>query len=363
MSKINYQQKILNLILKQKSKKISLEDIAQEFIEDDIIFSEISKIMPDKLLNVSLLEDENLIIQCLKSNYKLYEKLNPKFKSDKNIILKSFTQPQLYDLLPENLKNDRDIIFKLFESSSNSYEQLSEELKNDIDIFKLYISFKHFRTTHLIDKGIIPSHLFANNKELALELLDQNFHYYKYFSVTLQNDKELFKKAFLAEQQLSGVFFYRMSSHSVIFQDSDFILDLAKHKFVYFLCMAPSKLKNNINFINELCLIDPTYFRFGAAKVRNCEELAKLCIEKKPNILKYVSRTLRDKEELILFALNIDDKLIRYASTRIKNMLLGLSGDSNYLKLKSYLNKSRLDSLLNIDNIPAKEYGFKYNKI
>ena len=243
------------------------KDICEEEKKDQKYISEIYYIL-------DILEDLSPDIYSLKNN----------ITNQEDLILEKLSPKNLEPLrnLNDQLKNDSDFIMKAIKINPQALKFASEELRNNIDFLIEIVSFQPLAL------AFVPSKL-QNNRKLVETAIEKDGWSILYASDELRNDLEIAMKAVKSSYTSVQCFTQEMCKRSEIF------LEACKEKGseIIFDYASDNLKKDNLLF-------------FDLIKVN-------------PFTLEYFCSQFKDNEQKILYALDYDISVFRFASSRLLN--------------------------------------------
>ena len=301
------------------------------------------------LISSRLKNNKEFILKVLKFDDKYYHFLSDDLKNDKEFFLtacENIPNPtSLIDNMPQELCNDSDLMVKLITLNRQFLKKISTELKNNkefvIKILKLSGRYYHIISDNLKnDKEIfliacenVQDHQtlitsmpedFGNDRDFMIKLINFNFNFFNRVSIELKNDIGFCKLAIL-----TNCLIYEYVSENMLINLSDKI-DIVRKltiecKFLSFLIIIKQhspKMFDIDYYIEELVKkYGASYFNLAGDILKDNINIIKKMCGINSNILYYISRPMRDNEELFKDLLEISPVSLLYASGPLRRKL------------------------------------------
>ena len=226
-------------------------------------------------IDPQFLEDKNFILEAVKVNGNLLNKVEEPLKHDMELLLVAAqNSPDSFALrykLPEEILSDYDFMLKLVAVkgkfvwqyfSGRNYSQFSEEEKKLI-LTAVANDFEAFDYPNI--SGCFN---LWRDKEFALELVGVNGNVFKYFCKQLRGDKNIVLKAIEKN--------YRLFE------------------------LATNNLRGDENFIGRAIEVNACCLAFAPAYMREDRELVTRLMQKTPFVYRYAKGEMKNDIQLAL---------------------------------------------------------------
>ena len=309
------------------------------------LFREVSKKFND---------DEEVVLAAYKKSYELLRYASNRLKSDKNFIMKCVNNEnfwRVFKYINDELKKDKDIYSVALKNCVYSYQYLPEEMKKDRNLVLSLVSEHGNVYEYLLDE-------FKNDKEITLLAL-QNSVLPLQLSNEMKHDKDILKEIIRKD----GIESENIPKDilDIIYSNKEYVLEAIKlnYEIIYSL---PAEFKDDKKFIKKIFLLDiiPEYrysdiFEELSENVRNDKEIVEHCLNKESSciynlgdklkndkefvlnlmtklestgehlnydyIFESLGKDLKDDEETVKFFIEKNKYCLKYASSRIKNII------------------------------------------
>lgn len=333
--------------------------------------SALEKVGKDGLLlaymSYELQDDEDVVFSAVEQNHYAMEFASNRLKNSVNFATRCILQRgAILEFFSKEIQDNEQIVLIATTNSPFSIQFASERLRDNEGIVKNAIQLGSYSTVISY-----VSERLQKNKKFISELLDKNKLYYEYIHPSLQNDKDIIKKALRSEVDLSFI-----PPH--LLRDDSFIISVLEEKISLFpifknlsnsykynkafllyilpqntnlIDFFPQEILNDRAFIKE-CLIKkiPIFMKLPLS-MRDDFNLAKLAISNNFYNYRHISDRLKQNYNLAQYAVSISGDTLEVVADNLKDeklFLLALQKSKNafYYYPKKITNKKLLNTIL-----------------
>ena len=173
-------------------------------------------------IDENLLEKKEIVIAILQKNGYYLNKINERFKEDRDIILsasKSIIKPS-FDMIPKKYQSDKEIVINMASQIGRNFDALQDDHKNDRDI--ILALAKKDTSGYYCDK---VNKKFKNDKEIVIEAIKTlGYKAYKNFaSQELQHDMDVVVTLLIRNPELL--------ENNTLANDKNIVKEVIKHNW------------------------------------------------------------------------------------------------------------------------------------
>ena len=201
-------------------------------------------------------DDLDLIKELIKNDVYVIQLASERIKNNKEIILEVVKKNGFtLEFASDNLKADKDIVIESIKNDGRGFQFASNELRADKELFMMAFEFDPLAVG-------FTSEAFKDNFEILLNAVKRSGGALEHASERLKENREIV----LAAVKKSGFALFNASNK--LKGDKEIVMTAVKEGGGYVFEYAATNLKNDVQFISELCEIDSTVIKFVTKKIR-----------------------------------------------------------------------------------------------